>query len=494
MRAGLRDLAPLLGLGLASLLVYVRVYLEPYHLSDWWQHARLDYAWLTRYELSGQLAFVGGFVILFALYLAAVRIARAEPWRAPLWLVLLLQGCFGLALIDMYPAAALDLYDYLLYGRLGLYWGANPLVEPPARYPLEPMVAYSYWPNEPSVYGPLWQQLSVLLTWLVDGALPAGLYAFKWLALAAGLGTTLLLYLAVRRRSPELATAAAVAFGLNPLQVYESAGNGHNDAVMVLFLALALLLAAERRLVLVPFALMLGLLVKITLAPLAPLFGLAPVLRACDRNARLAGLSIGAGLAAIAAALAYAPFWEGRATLAFLDRGNWFTASPPTLLRELLRRWMEFEQAGRLAASISAGLFLLFALRRLLASWRQLRGVDGEIDLAAFARLGYQLFFGYLVIACLWWQPWYLVVLLALASAAASEKLVDRTALFCLGGLFSYPVFKYIWAIHQQDWRLDYTSIMALSVVVIFTAPLVHLLVTRRRPEPAQNEATLKPI
>jgi hypothetical protein len=72
---------------------------------------------------------------------------------------------------------------------------------------------------------------------------------------------------------------------------------------------------------------------------------------------------------------------------------------------------------------------------------------------------------------------------------SGSAKLVDRTALFCLGGLFSYPVFKYVWAIHQQDWRLDYTSIMALSVVVIFSAPLAHLLLTWRRPDPA-----LKPI
>ena len=485
----LRDLAAMLGFGLVSLLIYLRVYLAPYRLSVWWQHARLDYAWLTRYELSGQIAFVGGFVVLFGLYLAAVRLARSDPERAPLWLVLALQGSFGLALLDMYPAAALDLYDYLLYGRLGLYWGANLLVEPPGRYPQEPMVAYSYWPNEPSVYGPLWQQLSVALTALVDGGLPAGLYAFKLLALAAGIGTTVLVWLAVRRTRPRLGAMATVAFGLNPLQVYESAGNAHNDALMVLFLALALLLVAQRRTIVVPLAFTAGLLVKITLAPLAPLFALTPTLGPGSLGRRGAAVLAGCGLAAIALVLAYAPFWEGRQTLAFLDRGNWFTASPPTMLRELLRRSMEFEQAGRLAATISAALFLAFAAWQLAAGWKWLRGADGELDITAFASLAYQLFFGYLLLACLWWQPWYLVVLLALAAVAGSSRLIDRTALFCLGGLCSYPVFKYVWAIHQQDWRLDYTSIMALSVVVIFTAPLIHLLVTWRKPE-----ATLKPI
>ena len=40
----------------------------------------------------------------------------------------------GLVLIGIYPVAALDVFDYLLYGRLGLYWGANPLAQPPSRY------------------------------------------------------------------------------------------------------------------------------------------------------------------------------------------------------------------------------------------------------------------------------------------------------------------------------------------------------------------------
>jgi hypothetical protein len=62
-----------------------------------------------------------------------------------------------------------------------------------------------------------------------------------------------------------------------------------------------------------------------------------------------------------------------------------------------------------------------------------------------------------------------------LAALIGDRRLADRANLFCIGGLLSYPVFKYIWSVHQADWALDYTKIMALSVVAIFTLPLAHL-------------------
>jgi hypothetical protein len=99
-------------------------------------------------------------------------------------------------------------------------------------------------------------------------------------------------------------------------------------------------------------------------------------------------------------------------------------------------------------------------------------------------RAAYHVFFAYLVLACLWWQPWYLLVLLAIAALSADLELVQRTNLFCFGGILSYVVFKYIWQVHQTDWQLDYTSIMALSVLVIFTLPLLHLAWSLRHTRP----------
>lgn len=468
-------LGPLAALGAVSIVIDTLAFARLYPLAAWWNFARLDYAWLTRYELSGQVLFLGAFALLFMLYGAAVQIVRADPARGPLWLILLVQAGMGLTLAGIYPVAALDLFDYLLYGRLAVYWGANPLAEPPARYPGEPLVSYSYWPNEPSVYGPLWQIVSERLTLAVQGQLLEGLYAFKLLAVVAALLTTVLIWATLRRTRPELAAAGAVLYGWNPLQQFEAAGNGHNDALMVLFLVLAVLLLTTRwRFLAVP-AFAGGLLVKVTLAPLAPLFGLAPLVAGTSWRGRLRDTTAGLLLASLLVAALYAPYWEGRASLPFLDRGGWFTASPATLVRELFRTWYDLEQAGKLAALLCGATFAGLAailLSRFTA--RQARQSPAALA-PAVVRTAHQLFFAYLVIACLWWQPWYLLVLLALAALSGSPSLAVRANLFCIGGLLSYPVFKYIWAVHQGDWHLDYGRIMAMSVVAIFTLPLLHL-------------------
>lgn len=475
MVSAARRLGPLTALGAGSILIDALAFARLYPLVVWWNYARLDYAWLTRYELSGQLLFLGAFAMLFALYAAAFQLLRHEPNRGPLWLILLIQGGLGLTLAGIYPVAALDLFDYLLYGRLAVYWGANPLAEPPARYPGEPLVAYSYWPNEPSVYGPFWQIVSEQLTLLVQGQLYAGLYAFKLLAVVAALLTSVAIWATLRRTRPQLASAGALLYGWNPLQQFETAGNGHNDALMVLFLALAILLLSERRRVLALPAFVAGLLVKMTLAPLTPLFLLAPLLGEGDWRGRLRDLAAGALLAAALTGGLYAPYWEGRASLPFLDRGGWFTASPATLVRELFRTWYDLEQAGKVAALLCGMLFAVVALLLLVRFVaRQLRQPPATL-VPAVIEAGYQLFFAYLVIACLWWQPWYLLVLLALAALSGEAARAVRANLFCLGGLLSYPVFKYIWAVHQGDWHLDYFRIMAISVVAIFTLPLLHL-------------------
>lgn len=476
MRGALRS--PIVWLGLASIGTNLAAFLRPFPLAEWWQYPRLDYAWLTQYQLAGQIRFVGAFGLLFGLAWWAFLRARSHPREAPLPLILAIQAGLGLPLVGIYPITAIDLYDYLLYGRLGLYWGANPLAHAPSEFPGEPMVAYSYWPDERSVYGPLWQLASQWVTLAVNGQLPEGLYAFKLLALGAALATTGLLWLTLRRWRPELAPAGALLYGWNPLQQFETAGNGHNDALMVAFLALALLclVRGPRWAALPAFAA--GLLVKITLAPLAPLVGLAVLLWPGSWRSRGRDLAVGLTLALVLVVGAYAPFWEGRASVPFLDRGTWFTASPATLLRELLRRDREFEAAGRLAATISAALFALFAAAVLARFGWTARRASAEAAPDLMVRAAYGLFFGYLVIACLWWQPWYLLVLLALAALSGDVRLAARANLFAIGGLLSYPVFKYIWAVHQADWGLDYTKIMAISVVTIFTLPLIHLVVS----------------
>jgi hypothetical protein len=470
-------LAPVALAGILSILIYVVAFVRPYPLAEWWQYALMDYTSISGYDLWAQIGFLGSFAALFGLYYWAAALLGARRAAGTLWLILLVQIGAAVPLVATYPIGALDVFDYLLYARMALYWGANPLVVTPGTFPNEPTLGFSYWPNEPSIYGPVWQALSERAVALADGQVLEGLIAFKLVALGAAVLTTVVVWLVLRRVAPDFAEVGALLWAWNPLQQFETAGNAHNDSVMVLLLVVAVAALVYGPRVLSLAALLGGLLIKITLAPLVPVFALALVVGRSSRSERALRLVVGVAVSVVLTVVAYAPYWQGRASLPFLDRGNWFTASPPTLLREAFRGSLDLDAAGQRAAIMCAIAFsavaALLLMRLLRRTWHQPWGSHVHIEIS---RAGYHVFFAYLVLACLWWQPWYLLVLLALSTLAGDRALVDRTNLFCVGGLLSYVVFKYIWQIHQVDWSLDYGKIMAMSVIAIFTWPLLHLV------------------
>jgi hypothetical protein len=98
----------------------------------------------------------------------------------------------------------------------------------------------------PSAYGPLWYLASGIPTALAGDGLISNLVAQKSLVAAFFLGTVLLVAAAARVVAPDRAVFAAVLVGWCPLLLWESAGNGHNDSLMALFLTAAFVAAARR--------------------------------------------------------------------------------------------------------------------------------------------------------------------------------------------------------------------------------------------------------
>ncbi len=475
----------LVGLGVASALLYLRAFTLRWPLWLLYAQPHLDYAWLSRYTHEGQAIYLGAFLALFGLQYIAYRLARPlSPSTRTLVLIVGGQLGFGLLLVGIYPIAALDIYDYLMYGRIVLVYGGNPLAQPPSAFP-DPLVGYSPWPNEPSVYGPIWQLISLVPTALSGGDLLPGLIAFKLTALVFYLGCSGVIWRLLLGLRPSLAASGTLLFAWNPLLLFELAGNAHNDAVMVLFVLLAALTLVSGPRPLVLPLLAVAILSKILAAVLLPVF-LAGLLLAPGSRRDRAVWILGGGAIALGLAVAtYAPFWEGTRSLHFLTRGSWFTASFPTMLREYLRRWLELEPAGRLAAILVGAAFATFVVGRLSWCWRTQRPDD---DWHAWLAAAHDVTFGYLAFACLWWEPWYLTWLVGLAALLPSRVLHDRALLFCCGGVANYVVFKFIWPVYQP---MTYTQIMAISAIAIFGPPLLHFASSLGAPP---NEAAREPL
>ncbi|MCC7367484.1 MAG: hypothetical protein IT306_03620 [Chloroflexi bacterium] len=482
---------PVVLVGAASAAIYAWAFMMTWPLWELWQQPQADYTWFGRYTVASQVQYVGAFLALFLLQYVAYHYLRRVPDAVPIDLILAGQLVFGILQVWIYPVAALDLYDYLMYGRTILVYGGNPFFQPPSAFP-DPLVAYSPWPNERSVYGPVWQVLSLVPTAIAGESILRGLVLFKVLGLIAFIGCTLVIWRVLKRLCPTMAASGTLLFAWNPLLQFELVGNGHNDVVMALFLLLAVwALLAERRLLVLPL-LALAVLTKLLVIALGPVFLYALLRGPRPWRVKLreiaAGGLVGLGLAVVL----YAPFWRGLDTLYFLTRGNWFTASLPTMLRELLRQWMPFEEAGRLSATVVGLAFGLFVLVRLWLAWREDRQsvplssavasepITARDPTPPWLGAAYDMTFVYLAFCTLWWQPWYLVWLVALAALLPNRLVHDRVLLFCFGATLNYVVFKYIWSVAQP---MTYTTIMGISVVLIFGLPLLHLAATvRMRP------------
>ncbi len=142
-----------------------------------------------------------------------------------------------------------DIYNYAIYGEMPVVYGANPFLSTPGEFPQSTLyyLVPQYWHDAPSVYGPLWIDLSVVVAAVFQNhALIHEILAYRLIATLAHLANTLLIWRIATRLRPATAVSAALAYGWNPSALMEFAFNGHNDALMLTLLLGAVLLGLTR--------------------------------------------------------------------------------------------------------------------------------------------------------------------------------------------------------------------------------------------------------
>lgn len=430
--------------GVFSLLVYGLFLVRPVFLYDYYHIPHLDGDYAVWADPGFRRRTIAAFITLGALYLFAWRAARRARGRAAWGVVLGGWLAFSLLLTFLMPFDAADIFDNIVHGRiLGLY-GENPFIRVGADFLEDPFVPYMAWGKSPSAYGPLWELLAApaarLAARLAGDSAPVNIIFFKWLgglfyAAALGIAAALL-----RRKAPDRALAGVLLLAWNPVALYETLGNGHNDMAMVVWILGAAWALAERRYTLALLSLVLGALVKyipVLLAPAA--FFIA--LRALPRPKERLGFTLRSGLlCAGLAALAYAPFWEGLRTLSIERRAGMFSASLPSALFHALRPEIGEGLAALLVGGGAALLTLLFALWQGWAAVKPpARQAAGEVSpdegWLAFSRAGFNILMFYLLFTCLWFQQWYTLWPLGLAALLPAGASTHLAVLFGFAAL-----------------------------------------------------------
>ena len=187
------------------------------------------------------------FFLLFALYLAVVwRVFRQGVDRRSTAIILFaFSAAFRVMLLWTEPVLSSDVYRYVWDGRVQAA-DINPYLYPPNAQELSHLRDGTIFPqiNRPwarTIYPPGAQ-------WLfraISAARPDSVPFLKTTIVAFDLLTILLLMLLLRTQG--LPPVRAILYAWHPLPIFEFAGSGHLDGLMLPFLLLCLLFAARRR-------------------------------------------------------------------------------------------------------------------------------------------------------------------------------------------------------------------------------------------------------
>jgi alpha-1,6-mannosyltransferase len=348
-------------------------------------------------------------LIMAASYLAVLLAARTVSGRA-LWVTIVAAH---LVLLLGPPLISQDVFGYLDFARLGALHGMDPYTHVAAQVPTDSAYLFVGWPFQNSPYGPLFTLGSYAIAPL---GLAGGLWALKAIAVASSIGAVALITRAARKQGHCTRFTAAFV-GLNPVLLELAVGGAHNDTLLLLALATALVLTAgaNPRFRGGAAALVAGVGIKVTAGLALPFLLLAPSsTRERLRVAAGAGLSL-----ALLAALGLIGF--GSHALGFL--------SAISEQQQLVATHSVPAEAARLVGlhgtpSWWRHCFLAgFVVVLIYALWRTLRGADWRVS-AGWATLA-------LLLSTAWLLPWYAIWVLPLAAVSGDRRLRAATLVFC---------------------------------------------------------------
>ena len=401
-------IAKLIGAALGSLAIYLIAFTLPANLLVLYQRDSLIGGLLQRAGLYGFLRLSIAFISVGLLYVVGLRAAHQTSGKTAWMIVIGGTLAYTIVFLFMAPLDARDIYDNIFHGRILGVYGANPFHDLISSFPHDPFFKYPWWKNSPSAYGPLWETLAGITAWLAGDGIITNILAFKILPGVFHLTSIVVVISLLRRIQPQHALSGALLLGWNPVLLYETWGNGHNDIAMMFWILLAALLISRKQYSLGTLSLVAGMLIKfipVLLIPAALLIGYHSFENLRSRFWFIVKTSLAGAFLIM---IAYVPFWNGMATFSVARRMQMFTTSIPAVMYRILKPDLGWSEAARLVSLGALGLLAIFTLVQTLRA--QKPGSTRGFLQTAFNILAF-----YLLVTCLWFQQWYGIWLISLA-------------------------------------------------------------------------------
>jgi alpha-1,6-mannosyltransferase len=396
-------------------------------------------------DLLGGLAFTGilaayalvtcGLFTLYALVVVACQRGRIATKRERR-LAILFPVLFNVALLSALPSLSIDVYSYLVHGYLQTGLDENPYVVG-ARAVADTsfgheIAKYGWRPVHPiSPYGPILTHLERAVV-AVTRDVPWQIMLFKAVAVAAALGSAAVIWMLLGRVRPDQQLLGTIVFLWNPMIIWELAGEGHNDAVMILLVVLAMALILQERHTAGIAIMSLAVLTKylpLMLVPLAAVYAW----RTTHAHRRLVVRALlGTMIAATVTVMLFLPLWVGVDTFrgVRLNGAPGSTGSTPTILLEVLDRIAPHPNWQ----AIMWGLVMLASLICVTWQARRMTDVSGFLRAVAVVWLLYLL-----LISPTYW-PWYATMVVALLALVPERSFLVMAFVVSLSSRLAAPL------------------------------------------------------
>jgi hypothetical protein len=401
-------------------------------------------SWVTSLEM--------GLLVMSAGYLVALVILQRSdvPVRAAAPIVWGFTLVFHLTMVVLPGLYSTDIFSYVMYGRIAAVHAENPYLGVPNDFPNDPFLSwvFPFWRDRPSVYGPVWTDLSFSLSSLTGSLSNLDqVLAYKLMLSLVALCTLVLVWRLLgwtrpEEGSPHARVAAFAVFAWSPLVVFEFAGNAHNDVAMVALLLLGLTFVAGNRGVTrmhwlgSMLLVLLGALIKYTIGLVVVLLGMTWAARLPGGRPRLTNVVTALLLLASVAAALWLPWLTSAASLrplADAAGGRLVLNSTPDLVAltvaDLAPTGMEREAAHTLARFWMRticwtifGIYFAWELRRL---WRTSK-LDHRSAVLATIRAATRVLLVAPLLVLTWVWSWYFSWSLSLAALLGARDRLTR--------------------------------------------------------------------
>ena len=423
----------MIGSGILSGLIYWFTIVHPVWLFDNIRVPLINLYHLNLADNGLRWRMLAGFVGLSVLYgiacWAAYNIRGKSGW------VILWAGfaLFAGLLLFVYPFEAADIFDNIVHGRIISVYGENPFINVGSNYTKDPFFDYMGWKDYPTAYGPAWEILAGWVTRLTGNDKIVNVLAFKLFPGLFVLISAVALASIAKKEDNRSGLIAAVFIAWNPIILFETFGMGHNDSTILAALVLSAWAIQHRRHSLAVWMLVAGGMFKfipLLAAPVALVVGLRSLK---TRREQIRYVFITGGIAAAIIVILYAPFFTSFQVFEIAQRASQFTTSLPTILVQIISKWVGNSRAEQIIGAIALIATLQACLWQMLIVWK-------DTSLRAYARACTNLFLFFLLVSCTWFHQWYVIWFLGVAFLAGGQTL-ELAIFFCFASLTKPFIF-----------------------------------------------------